>query len=110
MRLSFARLALSLFLGLLLGSYAVADVTLPSVLGSSMVLQRNMKIPIWGKANPGEKVTVEIGEQRKSTVAGANGEWLLNLRSMKIWSMWWIPTTALCANRFRWTLPKVIST
>jgi sialate O-acetylesterase len=83
MRFSLCRATLSLFIGLLLGASAVADVTLPSVLGSSMVLQRDMKIPIWGKADPGEKVTVEIGKQCKSTYTGADGHWMLHLRSMK---------------------------
>jgi sialate O-acetylesterase len=31
-----------------------ANVTLPDVVSSSMVLQRDQAAPIWGKADPGE--------------------------------------------------------
>ena len=34
-----------------------------------MVLQRDVKTPVWGWADPGEKVIVEIDGQIKTTVA-----------------------------------------
>ena len=46
---------------------AVADVKLPAVISSHMVLQREMSVPIWGTAAPGEKVTVKFRDQEKST-------------------------------------------
>lgn len=48
------------------------------------VLQREVKVPVWGWAEPGEKVTVEFGGQRKSATAGADGKWLLALDAMKV--------------------------
>lgn len=54
---------------------SVAEVRLPSIIGSHMVLQRDMKVPIWGWAAPGEKVTVAIDGQSVSTTAGEDGKW-----------------------------------
>src|SRR5260221_4569200 len=56
-----------------------ADVRLPDLLASSMVLQQKQVIPIWGFADPGEKVTVEIAGQKKTTVAGPDGKWRVDL-------------------------------
>ena len=36
-----------------------AEVRLPSVLGSNMVLQRNTEVNLWGTADAGKTVTVE---------------------------------------------------
>ena len=58
---------------------ALADVKLPHVIGSNMVLQRQMLIPIWGWADPGEKVTVKFADQKVSTTADAQGKWLVKL-------------------------------
>ncbi len=40
-----------------------------------MVLEKAAKVPIWGKASPGEAVTVKVGEQTASTKAGEDGTW-----------------------------------
>ncbi|NOS69678.1 MAG: DUF1080 domain-containing protein [Verrucomicrobia bacterium] len=62
---------------------SLADVKLPAVIGSHMVLQRAQPCPIWGWADPGEQVTVEFGSQKISVQAGADGTWRVNLRAMK---------------------------
>ena len=59
-----------------------AEVSLPAVIGSHMVLQQGMAVPIWGKAAPGEKVIVTFRTQRKETVADAAGHWRINLDSL----------------------------
>jgi sialate O-acetylesterase len=56
-----------------------ADVRLPDVIGSSMVLQQKQAIPIWGSAEPGETVTVAFGGQKKTVVAGGDGKWRVDL-------------------------------
>jgi len=48
-----------------------AEIVLPPVLSSHMVLQRGMNVPVWGTAAPGEKVTVKFRDQEKSTTADA---------------------------------------
>lgn len=52
-----------------------ADVRLPAVIGENMVLQRETSIPLWGWADPGERVTVMIANQRFITSADENGRW-----------------------------------
>jgi sialate O-acetylesterase len=59
-----------------------ADVRLPDVIGSSMVLQQKQKVPIWGTADAGEKVTVTFGKKSKTAVADANGKWRVDLDPM----------------------------
>jgi sialate O-acetylesterase len=36
-----------------------------------MVLQRGMRIPVWGWAEPGEKVTVTLGDASAAATASA---------------------------------------
>ena len=37
------------------GSSAYADVKLAQMFSDNMVLQRDMKVPVWGQAKPGEQ-------------------------------------------------------
>ena len=46
---------------------AAADVKLPALFSSHMVLQRGTPVPIWGRADPGERVTVAV----RPTTGGA---------------------------------------
>jgi sialate O-acetylesterase len=43
------------------------------------VLQRDMKLPVWGWSKSGTTVTVEFAGQKKSTTAGKDGKWMLEL-------------------------------
>ncbi|GIW86243.1 MAG: 9-O-acetylesterase [Isosphaeraceae bacterium] len=61
---------------------AWADVRVPSLFGSHMVLQREQENPVWGWAEPGEEVTVQIGPQSQTTRAGADGRWRVKLAPM----------------------------
>jgi sialate O-acetylesterase len=56
-----------------------ADVKVPKIFGDHMVLQRGMKVPVWGTADAGEKVTVKVGAQSQSATAGADGRWRVTL-------------------------------
>ena len=56
-----------------------ANVTLPKIFGDNMVLQRNKSIPIWGWADPNEKIIVRFDHQTKSVTADKNGNWKINL-------------------------------
>ena len=60
-----------------------ADVKLPSVFGSHMVLQRDQPLPIWGKAGAGEEVTVRLGANSAKTKADDRGAWKVTLPAMK---------------------------
>lgn len=58
---------------------ARAEVTLPKVLSSHMVVQRNMPIHIWGIATPGESVTVKFHSSTGAAKAGPDGRWSVYL-------------------------------
>ena len=52
-----------------------AAVTMPRVFGDNMVLQQGQRVPVWGKAAPGEKVTVSFAGQTVTVTADAQGRW-----------------------------------
>jgi sialate O-acetylesterase len=59
-----------------------ATVVLPKILGNGMVLQRNQRVPIWGTAAVGEKVTVKFGRQTKTVMPDTAGKWKIWLDAM----------------------------
>jgi len=63
-------------------SIAHADIRLPSVFGSHMVLERDIAVPVWGWASPGEKVTVEFAGKTMPVTADRNGSWSVRLAPM----------------------------
>jgi sialate O-acetylesterase len=76
--------ALCLF-ALVLGvaSSASAAVTLPVILSNHMLLQRDQPVHIWGWAEPGEEITVTLGDQQRTTHAEQGGTWAVDLPPMK---------------------------
>src|SRR5438128_565829 len=56
---------------------ASAEVTVSPMFGDHMVLQRGIKIPVWGKADAGEKVTVTLADQSQTATADLAGRWRL---------------------------------
>ena len=79
-RLSCLSMAL-VFAGLI--TSAQADVKLASIFGDSMVLQRELPVPVWGWAAAGEEVTVTLGDQSKKVTADADGRWQVKLDPLK---------------------------
>jgi len=67
------------FVLLVLPLSAVANVRLPDVIGSSMVLQQKDWVIIWGWADPGESVTVSLARRKLTVVADASGKWRVAL-------------------------------
>jgi len=59
-----------------------AEVKLHPTFSDHAVLQRGMKVPVWGTANDGESVTVEFAGQKRTTVA-KGGRWMVSLGSLK---------------------------
>jgi sialate O-acetylesterase len=70
-----SKLLSSMFFSGLLCLHASAEVTLSKVFSPHMVLQREMPVPVWGTAAPGEKVTVSFRTQTKSVEADPQGKW-----------------------------------
>lgn len=60
-----------------------AAVLPASPFADNMVLQRGMRVPVWGTAQPGEVVTVSFAGQTKRCFADTNGCWSVCLDPME---------------------------
>ena len=61
-----------LMLGACLSS---ADIRLPKIFSDNMVLQRDTDVRIWGTADPGEELTISLGDNSAKVVADDSGNW-----------------------------------
>ncbi len=52
---------------------------LPGVFSDNMVIQRDQEIRIWGKGNPGDKVTVTFKNQKAEGIVNKKGNFLVKL-------------------------------
>ncbi|MDP6545781.1 MAG: sialate O-acetylesterase [Phycisphaerae bacterium] len=68
---------------LVVAAPARSDVTVPTVFGDNMVLQRDVELPVWGQGAPGQKVTVSIGNASVSAEVDDKGSWAVKLPAMK---------------------------
>lgn len=62
---------------------AFAAVSLAPLFRDGAVLQREMPVPVWGKADPGEAVKVAFGSQTVQTKADSDGRWLVRLAPLE---------------------------
>ncbi len=62
---------------------ARAEVMVSNLFSDNMVLQRDIPAPVWGTADPGEKVAVSLGEAVASAVADDKGRWMARLPAMR---------------------------
>ena len=62
-----------LLLVLAASNVANAKIVLPQLFQSGMVLQRGKAIPVWGKADPQEQVTVRWQKKQYTTAADEQG-------------------------------------
>ena len=62
---------------------ARAEVRLPKVFASHMVMQQEKPLIVWGWADPNEKVTVELGDGSQQVQANDRGEWKAALPARK---------------------------
>ena len=60
-----------------------AEVKLNPLFQNNMVLQRGPAAPVWGQADPEEKVTVKLNGQEVAAVADKNGKWEAVLKDLK---------------------------
>jgi sialate O-acetylesterase len=72
-----------IFLSLLLFQIVKAEVRLPNVFSSNMILQCDKAVPVWGWALPGETISVRFAGQRFKTTADTKGSWKVMLVPMK---------------------------
>ena len=57
----------------------VADVKLPVIFADHMVVQRDVEAPVWGWAEPGEKVEVSFAGKKYNAIADKDGNWSVKL-------------------------------
>jgi sialate O-acetylesterase len=62
---------------------ATAQLKLPAIISDNMVLQNDMPVPIWGRATPGETITVLFRDKTFTATAGADSTWLVKLDRYK---------------------------
>ena len=67
----------------LCASLAEAKVSLPQLFQSGMVMQRGKPIPVWGKADAEELITIQFNKKQYTATADANGRWRIDLPKMK---------------------------
>ena len=60
-----------------------ADVKLPALISDHMVLQQGAKPNVWGRAEPGEKVSVKLGGQSVEATADKDGKWNVHFAEFK---------------------------
>jgi sialate O-acetylesterase len=73
------KLRFLLLLFLLPSAAANAEVTLPKILTSHMVVQRDLPVHVWGMAAPTEEVSVSFRGETETAKAGVLGHWSLYL-------------------------------
>ena len=84
---------------------ASADVTLNGLFTDHMVLQRDMPAAVYGKAEPGEKVTVAFAGQERAAIADKAGKWLVKLDALKASTT---PASMNIAGKNKLTLNDVV--
>jgi len=60
-----------------------AELKLHGLFRDNMVLQCDAPVPVWGRAEPGQNVSVTLGAQKKSAVADGSGRWKVLLDALK---------------------------
>ena len=62
---------------------SAADFKLAGIFADGMVIQRGVKVPVWGWGSPGARVAVEFAGQRQSATVAVAGKWSLNLAPLE---------------------------
>ena len=62
---------------------ASAAVKPSALFTDHMVLQREIPVPVWGTADPGETVKVSFDGQTQSATTGPDGKWSIRLSKLK---------------------------
>ena len=75
-------IALIIACALLLTPPAIAGITLPSIFGDAMVLQRDRLIPVWGTTDGASTIEVAIGGESRTATPNADGSWRVDLPPM----------------------------
>jgi sialate O-acetylesterase len=74
---------LSLVLLLIVFNFCQASIKLPAIVGDNMVLQRDVKVNIWGWATKGSEILVNFNAKTYKTITDASGKWSTKLDATK---------------------------
>jgi sialate O-acetylesterase len=61
---------------------ANAEVQLPKILSSNMVIQRDQPVHVWGTCSANAKVQVSLGAESANAIAGPDGGWQVTLEPL----------------------------
>ena len=62
----------------------IANIKLPYIFTNNMVLQRDVKVPVWGWADKGERVKITFAGKKYSAKSGDDGKWLVYLDPLAV--------------------------
>ena len=103
------RKVLCFFISLLAGFAGVpaiiAEVRLPAIFGDHMVLQQDQTLPVWGWADPGEKVKVTIDTVSVEVTTGSDGRWRADLPPLSTTT---VPVRVIISGKNTITLADVL--
>lgn len=68
-----------LLIGFMFPQIVLADIRLPKLVASGMVLQRDAPAKFWGWSDPHEKIRLDFQQKTYSTAADAKGLWAITL-------------------------------
>jgi len=63
---------------------AQAELRLATVFGNNMVIQRGLKVHVWGECNSNSSVQVSLGTQRSTGIAQSDGTWQVTLNRVPV--------------------------
>ena len=73
-----------IFITILLFSIGInAQIKLPRLISDVMILQRDVKLKIWGWASAKEKIQLDFNHKTYKVIAGEDGKWVIILPSQK---------------------------
>ena len=82
-----------------------AEVAPSPIFADHMVLQQGMPVPVWGKAEAGEMVTVAFAGQTRKGRADVHGKWRVTLDALKASAT---PSTMTIAGKNSITIANVL--
>lgn len=82
-----------------------AAVQLAPLFSDGAVLQRGKSVPIWGTADPGKRVEVQFGGQKKTATVGPDGRWRVELDPLEASSE---PAELIVTSGERLTISNVL--
>ncbi len=77
------RTVLAALAALLAGAAQAQSLELAGVFADHMVLQREAPLRVWGRAAPGQRVSVQLAGRQAAATAGADGRWQAQLAPLK---------------------------